>query len=38
MSLDMWDLPGPGTEPVSPAVAGGFLTNVPSGGPLFFIF
>ena len=23
----MWDLPGPGLEPVSPALAGGFLTN-----------
>ena len=24
----MWDLPGPGIEPVSPALAGGFLTTV----------
>ena len=23
----MWDLPGPGLEPVSPALAGGFLTK-----------
>ena len=23
----MWDLPGPGHEPVSPALAGGFLTT-----------
>ena len=23
----MWYLPGPGLEPVSPALAGGFLTN-----------
>ena len=23
----MWDLPGPGIEPVSPALAGGFLTT-----------
>ena len=23
----MWDLPGPGLEPVSPALAGGFLTT-----------
>ena len=30
----MWDLPGPGLEPVSPALAGGFLTTVPSGKPL----
>ena len=27
----MWDLPGPGLEPVSPALAGGFLTTAPSG-------
>ena len=27
----MWDLPGPGIEPVSPALAGGFLTTVPLG-------
>ena len=25
----MWDLPGPGLEPVSPALAGGFLTTAP---------
>ena len=25
----MWDFPGPGLEPVSPALAGGFLTTVP---------
>ena len=25
----MWDLPGPGIKPVSPALAGGFLTTVP---------
>ena len=32
----MWDLPGPGLEPVSPALAGGFLTTAPplSGAPL----
>ena len=30
----MWDLPGPGLEPVSPALAGGFLTTVPQGKPL----
>ena len=29
----MWDLPGPGIEPVSPALAGGFLTTVPPGKP-----
>ena len=27
----MWDLPGPGTEPVCPALAGGFLTTAPPG-------
>ena len=29
----MWDLPGPGIEPVSPALAGRFLTTVPPGKP-----
>ena len=29
----MWDLPGPGLEPVSPELAGGFLTTVPPGKP-----
>ena len=27
----MWDLPGPGIEPVSAALAGGFLTTAPPG-------
>ena len=27
----MWDLPGPGLEPVSPALAGGFFTTAPPG-------
>ena len=27
----MWDLPRPGLEPVSPALAGRFLTTVPPG-------
>ena len=27
----VWDLPGPGIEPVSPALAGGFFTNEPRG-------
>ena len=31
--LDMWDLPGPGLEPVSTALAGGFLTTAPPGKP-----
>ena len=29
-----WDLPGPGLKPVSPALAGGFLTTVRPGKPL----
>ena len=29
----MWDLPRPGLEPVSPALAGGFLTTAPLGKP-----
>ena len=29
----MWNLPGPGLEPMSPALAGGFLTIVPPGKP-----
>ena len=31
----MWDLPGPGLKPVSPALAGGFLTTAPPGKPYF---
>ena len=27
----IWDLPGPGLEPMSPALAGGFLTTAPPG-------
>ena len=30
---DMWDLPRPGLEPVSPALAGRFSTTVPPGKP-----
>ena len=29
----VWELPGPGLEPVSPALAGGFLTTAPPGKP-----
>ena len=29
----MWDLPGPGMEPVSPALAGRFFTTEPPGKP-----
>ena len=31
----MWDPPRPGLEPVSPALAGGFLTTAPPGKSLF---
>ena len=35
----MWDLPRPGLEPVSPALAGGFLTTAPPGrSASFFLF
>ena len=33
----MWNLPGPGLEPVSPAMAGGFLTTAPPGKPCILI-
>ena len=33
----MWDLPGPGLNPVSPALAGGFLTTAPPGKSLGFV-
>ena len=29
-----WDLPNPGTEPMSPALVGGFFTTAPPGKPL----
>ena len=32
----MWDLLGPGLEPVSPALADGFLTTAPPGKPQFY--
>ena len=34
----MWDLPGPGLEPVSPALAGGLPTTAPPGKPEFTLF
>ena len=34
----MWDLPRPGLEPVSPALAGGFSTTVPPGKPTASLF
>ena len=33
-----WDLPGPGLEPVSPALAGGFLTTAPPGKSTILFF
>ena len=33
----MWDLPGPGIEPESPALAGGFLTTKPPGKSLLSV-
>ena len=32
----MWDLPRPGLEPVSPALAGRFSTTAPPGKPFFW--
>ena len=32
-SMAMWDLPRPGLEPVSPALAGRFSTTAPPGKP-----
>ena len=34
----MWDLPGPGLEPMSPALAGRFLTTAPPGKPAILVF
>ena len=34
----MWDLHGPGIEPVSPALASGFLTTAPPGKSPHFFF
>ena len=34
----MWDLPRPGLEPMSPALAGRFSTTAPPGKPLVVIF
>ena len=33
----MWDLPGPGIKPVSPALAGRFLTTAPPGKSLIHL-
>ena len=34
----MWNLPGPGIKPVSPALAGGFLTTGPPGKSCFSVY
>ena len=34
-SCGMWDLPRPGLEPVSPALAGRLSTTAPPGKPLY---
>ena len=34
----MWDLPRPGLEPVSPALAGRFSTTAPPGKPQHFYY
>ena len=34
----MWDLPGPGIEADSPALAGGFLSTAPQGKSQFYGF
>ena len=34
----MWDLPRPGLEPVSPALAGRFSTTAPPGKPIHFFY
>ena len=34
----MWDFPGLGIEPVSPALAGGFFTTEPPGKLNVYVF
>ena len=38
MSRDMWDIPGLGIKPVSPASVGGFFTTEPPGKPHYGSF
>ena len=38
MLRGMWDLPEPGLEPLSTALAGGFLSTAPPGKPSRFVF
>ena len=37
LPLGMWDLPGPGMEPGSLALQGGFLTTGPPGKPNIYL-
>ena len=37
LPLSLWDLPGPGVTPVSPALAGRFLTTAAERSPLFVV-
>ena len=34
----MWNRPGPGIKPVSPALTGGFFTTEPPGKPFIYLF
>ena len=38
LALRMWDLLGPGMDPVSPALTGGFFSTEPPGQPPFVYF
>ena len=38
LPLGMWDLPGPGIKPTSPALAGRFFTTEPPGKPFLLFF
>ena len=36
--LNMWDFPGPGIKPVSPALGSGFISTVPPGKSKLEVF
>ena len=38
LARGMWDPPGPGVEPTSPSLAGGFLSTAPPGKSLILCF
>ena len=38
IALRMWGLLGPGMDPVSPALTGGFFSTEPQGQPPFVYF